>query len=125
MTTTCAKTINWDLVDTLATCGCNGVQIASRLGVCPETLYRHTVSEKNVTFAVYSQEKKASGDTLLFEKQFEVALDKNVTMLIWLGKQRGQKEPDKAISKEDANMIAQAIKDGSLLAELTASDKHE
>ena len=37
----------------------------------------------------FKAQKRASGESLLLQKQFESAIeDKNISMLIWLGKQR-------------------------------------
>jgi hypothetical protein len=85
--------IDWKLVDELFAYGCNGVQIAARLGIHPQTLYDRTVEEKKTEFSVYMQEKRSKGETCLRETQFKLAQRGNVQMLIWLGKERlGQKD---------------------------------
>lgn len=85
--------IDWRTVDRLLQAGCTGVQIAARLGIANETLYRATEREHKMGFDAYAADKRAHGDTLLLEKQMEAAMKGDKTMLIWLGKQRlGQKE---------------------------------
>lgn len=85
--------INWDQVDEWLEYGCTGVEIAARIGVSQDTLYERTQREKGTAFSLYASEKRAKGDTFLREYQFKQAKKGNITMLIWLGKQRlGQKE---------------------------------
>lgn len=88
--------IDWKIVDKMLQAGCDGVQIAARIGCCPDTLYNRTQAKFNLAFSAYAAIKRANGDSLLHETQFEVAtVDKDKTMLIWLGKQRlGQREPE-------------------------------
>jgi hypothetical protein len=85
--------IDWNLVDHLLEAGCTGTEVASRIGIHPETLYRHCKKELKIDFAVYLQQKREKGDTLLREKQMSCAMKGDKTMLVWLGKQRlGQRE---------------------------------
>jgi hypothetical protein len=88
------KVIDWALVDKKLIAGCNGVQVAACIGIHPDTLYIRCETDKGVTFSAYSQEKRSQGDSLIHGKQYEKAIEEgNVTMLIWLGKQRlGQSE---------------------------------
>ncbi len=91
-----AKEIDWEIIDNMLIAGCNGVQCAAAIGVCPDTLYDRCQLEKKSVFSVYAQEKRAHGDGLLHAAQFQKAYkDKNPTMLIWLGKQRLQQKEDK------------------------------
>lgn len=87
------KHIDWEKVDEWLEYGCKGTEIAARLGISVDTLYDRVRSEKGVVFSTYASEKKASGDNMLRELQFKNARKGNVTMQIWLGKQRlDQKE---------------------------------
>lgn len=91
------KFIDWDLVDTLAIKGCLGSEIASRLGICADTLYNRCLTDKGVLWSEYLRQKHEIGETLLRAKQFDKAIGKckdgDNTLLIWLGKQRlGQRE---------------------------------
>jgi len=90
------KPIDWDLVEKAIGAGCEGVEIAAHLGIHPNTLYERTVAEHGITFSEYLSTKREKGESILRMKQFQVAMNGNVTMLIWLGKQRlGQKENTK------------------------------
>lgn len=88
--------IDWDEVDKKLVGGSNGVQIASSMGFSLDTLYDRVKTEKGLTFSNYAAKKRAKGDLNLHMIQYAKAMQGNVTMLIWLGKQRlGQKEhPD-------------------------------
>jgi hypothetical protein len=87
------KVIDWDVVDDLLIKGCTGTQIASRLGIHPDTLYHRCEDEKGSLFSAYAQKKREKGDSLLLETQFNMAIKEDRGMLIWLGKQRlGQQE---------------------------------
>jgi hypothetical protein len=88
------KTIDWKQVDNLLMANCHGTEIAAHFNMHPNTFYNKVQEELNIGFSEYSAIKKAQGDGLIKAKQFEVGVvDKNVTMLIWLGKQRnGQRE---------------------------------
>ena len=80
--------IDWERVDELLEADCEGTEIAAHLGLVPNTLYRRCEIDHKISFSKYLQEKKAKGNSLLKEKQFDIALDGDKTMLIWLGKQR-------------------------------------
>jgi len=86
--------IDWKQVEDLLMADCSGVQIAARLGIHENTLYKRCKDDLKVEFVAFSQQKKAKGDCLLKVKQYESAVkDKNIPMQIWLGKQRlGQKD---------------------------------
>lgn len=104
--------IDWKQVDKFLEAGANGVQIAARLGINPTTLYRHCEDEFKVNFALYSQEKKASGDALLYAAQFNKALKGDAGMLKWLGEFRlGQKSSELDDIKDTLRDAADAIRE--------------
>jgi hypothetical protein len=85
--------LDWKVIDKFLVAGCSGVEIAAYIGVGQETIYDRCLKEKGVKFHEYVQEKRSKGDSLLKDKQFQIAMSGNTTMLIWLGKQRlDQKE---------------------------------
>lgn len=94
--------IDWDKVDRWLECGCLGTEVAASLGIHPDTLYNRCEEEKGIVFSAYSKEKKSSGDKLLRQKQMEIAMKGDKTMLLWLGKQRlGQRDtPEYSFDKE-------------------------
>ena len=80
--------IDWDTVGKLLEADCKTVDIARQLGISEDTLTRRCKRDLDVPFAVFSQQKKMLGDNLLRAKQYQTAMSGNVTMQIWLGKQR-------------------------------------
>lgn len=80
--------IDWKKVDQLLISGCRGTEVASFLGIHKDTLYDRCVKEKNMSFSDYSAQKRQKGDSLLKHKQFQIGMEGNTTMLVWLGKQR-------------------------------------
>ena len=81
--------IEWPKVYRMLQAGISGVQCAARLGIHENTLYQRCREELGIEFVALRQEKRAEGDALLYEKQYQIALDEgDKTMLIWLGKNR-------------------------------------
>jgi len=102
--------IDWETVEKLCMLACTGEEIADFLDISYDTLDRALKREKKCDFADYYKKHSAKGNISLRRTQFELAVtNKNVTMCIWLGKQRlGQKEPDRFVA-DDATDIAEAI----------------
>jgi len=111
--------INWDEVDKFLMAGASGVQIASVIGITYETLYERCVKEKKKPWSEYSLEKKQKGNSMLLGKQYQIAMKGNVTMLVWLGKQRlGQREKfldDNENIVQSLTDLKKAVLDGTLL----------
>ncbi len=109
--------INWQYVDSLLEGGCSGVEIASEIGINPNTLYARCVIDNNIEFSVYSQQKSAKGEAKLRMQQYRKALGLTEagdnTMLVWLGKnrlnQREHKE-DNSQLKQISDSISNALK---------------
>lgn len=83
------REMTWDAIDKLLEAGCEGTQIAAYFGISPMTLYRACEEDKGCNFVVYRAEKRQSGDTLLLDKLYSMALvngDKSVA--IFLAKNR-------------------------------------
>ena len=95
--------INWERVNELLEADCEGTEIAAHLGIVPETLYRRCELDHNISFSKYLQEKKAKGNSLLKEKQFEKAISGDSGMLVWLGKNR--------LGQADKKDLSHTIKD--------------
>lgn len=85
--------IDWKLVDDMLIDGCTGTEIASTVGMHPETFYDRVVKKFSIGFTEYKTQKQAVGDGLVRRAQMKKALKGDSTMLIWLGKQKlGQRE---------------------------------
>lgn len=79
--------IDWELVNEYLAAQCQGTEIADLIGIAPDTLYRRCEEEFKMTFTLYSQQKKSAGKAVLRKKQWEMALNGDRTMAVWLGKQ--------------------------------------
>lgn len=89
------KPIDWKKVDQLLMAGCKGSEIAPHFDMHQETFYDRVKDHYGIGFTEVCAIKRSQGDSLLRAKQFEKALEKDNTMMIWLGKQRlDQREPD-------------------------------
>jgi len=94
------KKIDWDEVDKLLMAGCNGVQVAAYFDMHPQTFYERVIRERSMSFTDYSTQKKEKGNSFLLATQYKLALEKDKTMLVWLGKQRlEQREEPKGDDK--------------------------
>lgn len=95
-----AAELDWEVIDEMLKANCHGTSIAARFKIHPNTFYERVIREKGIGFSEYSKQKSLEGDDDLKKVQYDVAkIDKNVTMLIWLGKQRlGQKENHDVVS---------------------------
>ena len=95
--------IDWERVNELLEADCEGTEIAAHLGIVPNTLYRRCEDDHKISFSKYLQEKKARGNSLLKEKQFEKAMAGDSGMLVWLGKNR--------LNQADRKDLSHTIKD--------------
>lgn len=95
--------IDWDEVDELIRSGCNAIQIAGVLKMHPDTLHDKVRTHHNTSFTLYSHGKKEAGEAELMRAQHRLALEKNATMLMHLGKCRLRQgeDPRNAISPND------------------------
>ena len=79
--------IDWNKVDKYLQAQCEGAGIAGLLGIHPDTLYKACKEQFKMGFSAYSAQKKGEGKELLRCKQYQVAMEGDKTMLVWLGKQ--------------------------------------
>ena len=87
------KKVDWELVDRMLEAGCLGTEIAAHLQMDKTVLYKKCKMEKGKNWQEYCHEKKARGDGKIRIKQFNLCMNGDKTMLIWLGKQRlGQRD---------------------------------
>lgn len=102
------KRVNPEQVEAFASAGCTNEEIGALLGVSDDLLVRR--------FADHIKKGRAFGKGRLRSKQYAEAMNGNVTMLIWLGKQMlGQTDRsdvtihDTERAREVAERIAAAI----------------
>ncbi len=80
--------IDWREVGKMLEAGCTAVGIAETIGIDVDTLYNRCKDDNKMDFSTFRQQKKAKGEDMLREVQFNEALAGNTSMLIWLGKNR-------------------------------------
>jgi len=114
------KPIDWEKVDNLLMAGCTGTEIAPHFDIHPDTFYRRVNEKYGVGFTEYCSIKRQKGDSLLREKQFQLAMNGDKGLLIWLGKNRlGQKEP----SDNNKNFDEDKASINLCIAELAAENQ--
>lgn len=80
--------IDWTKVDNFLIAGASGIQIAAVLGCHQETLYEACKREKHMLFSDYSICKYEKGNAMLLGVQYDMAIKRDRTMAVWLGKNR-------------------------------------
>ena len=112
--------IDWDKVKLWLRSQLTGTEIAGKLGIAVDTLYRACERENNVTFAVYSQEFREYGKGDIRLVGYDEAIrNRNIRMLIHLHEwELGQREKrddglkevpqDTLIEKDNENMSLKA-----------------
>lgn len=79
--------LDFKTIDKLCAIQCTGEEIASVLDIDYDTLNRRLKQETGMSFTEYFIKKSGNGKASLRRRQFELAANGNVTMLVWLGKQ--------------------------------------
>lgn len=93
--------INWEVVEAVCEYGATLNEVAERIGVHPCTIERHIRDKFDCTFKEYRDRRAGLTVLKLRQKQIEVALKGNVSMLIWLGKNlMGQTDKVESSEKE-------------------------
>lgn len=75
----------WKLLDSLCIWA-SQEYCAEQLGISADTLSERIKERTGLSFPEYKEQKKEPIKINLFKKQYDVAMQGNVSMLIWLGK---------------------------------------
>lgn len=99
------KFTSWDLLDSMIIWA-SEEYCAEQLKISVDTLARR-LKEKGYSFAEYKNKRQEPMRINLLKKQYDVAMQGNVSMLIWLGKQHlGQSEKNESkISGSDIKIV--------------------
>lgn len=116
--------IDWDLVDRLLMAGCKGTEVAARVGIHSDTLYRRVEQQYDVLFTDYAAKLKEKGNTFLREAQMTNALSGNTTMQVWLGKQRLEQRENPE-DKYDPATVNQFMELMNQLSRLQRQDRND
>ena len=76
----------WKLLDSLIVWSAHAEYVAEQLGISPDTLDRRIKEKFGCGFAEYRVKKKEPMRVNLRKKQYDLAMEGNPTLLIWLGK---------------------------------------
>jgi hypothetical protein len=82
------KFIDWSVVDKYLIAGCSASQIGPVIGVDQMTLYRRCQQDLGIHWDEYRMLKLEKGNAGLLGKQYTVAMEGDIRMLIHLGKHR-------------------------------------
>lgn len=80
------KEIDWEKASKLAIIFCTAEEIANILGMSFNTLDRRSLEEHGVRFVKWLKQFSDQGRASLRRTQYKKAIDGNVPLLIWLGK---------------------------------------
>lgn len=81
------KEFDWKVLDSILQFGANLIDCSELLDVSDDTIQRKIRSEHGCTFSEYRTKKMGRMRVKLLQKQYEMAQNGNVALLIWLGKQ--------------------------------------
>lgn len=99
------KPIDWKLFDALIVWA-SQEYCAEQLGVSVSHLEKTLKREKGVIFSEYKKKRMEPLRINLLKKQYDVAMNGNVSMLIWLGKQHlGQSDQAKIEEDRDLEFV--------------------
>jgi hypothetical protein len=102
--------VNWKAVDAMCLYSSTQEEIAAFLGLSVDTLDRASKRDNKCPFADYSGQKRKAANIRLRQLQWESATHGNITMQIWLGKQRlDQRDKQEIIQQHDplADLLAE------------------
>lgn len=112
-----AKEIDWDMLEKLAQFPMKQEDLAWLVGVCLDTLCTKVKEKYDMSFSDFLAKKGAKTKALLYEKQIELALKGNVTLLIWLGKQYLGQSDKQEVKAEHV------VSEGKLIINLNEGEK--
>jgi hypothetical protein len=101
--------INWEEFDKLARMQCTLLEIADFFECSHDVIQQACKREKGMIFKAYYDQKRAGGHRSLRGKQYDLAMDGNVSMLIWLGKQYLDQKEKQDVTSADKPFNAPVI----------------
>lgn len=78
--------IDWKMLDGLLQFGARLVDCSELMQCSDETIQRRIRDKYDITFTEYRNRKLSKTRLRLAQKQFDLAMEGNTTMLVWLGK---------------------------------------
>ena len=101
----------WKQIEQMAAIFCTGEEIANILHLHYDTLEARSNEQYGISTSDFLKKHQSSGKMSLRRQQYKSALeDKNITMLIWLGKQHlGQTDKNELFGKDGSPLIVNVI----------------
>jgi hypothetical protein len=81
------KEIDWKTLDNILQFGARLIDCSDILDLSDDVIQARIKEKFNCTFTEYRERKMSKMRMKLLQKQYDVAMKGNVSMLIWLGKQ--------------------------------------
>lgn len=103
------KNIDWKEVDKYLVSGATGTEVAAMLGIHAHTLYKRCEDDHKISFSDYLQQKREKGNSMLKHKQFELAMEGDRGMLVWLGKNRLDQSDKKEVKHDAADNVLKLV----------------
>lgn len=102
--------IDKDQFEKLCSMFCSQIEIADFFNVTDDTIQNWCKRTYKLGFSEVYKRKSSRGKMSIRRKQFEVAMDGNTTMLIWLGKQYlGQADKMDFVEEQGFEFIADKV----------------
>lgn len=113
--------INWDKLDGALEVGATLEEVAAQQGCSADIIEMRVKEMHGITYSEYSKQKRVTTHVALRRKQIQLALQGNVPMLIWLGKnklnQSDKYENKVELIEEDKKSAEQIKQMASILLE--------
>jgi len=108
--------LDWEEIAALCKKGCSATDIAQAYGYTQQTLYMRCIEDNGINWTDFKQHHFSQGNNILHGKQYEIAVNGDKQMLIWLGKNRlRQKDavdnyvPGQVIGAAESALIASTL----------------
>ena len=100
------KPFDWSKLDAILQYGAKMSDAADIMDVHPDTVAKKIKTKFKMTYPEYRNKKMSKVRVGLAQKQVEVAMSGNVSMLIWLGKQwLGQRDQHDIETKNENKIV--------------------
>jgi hypothetical protein len=103
--------IDLETLNKLIAIQCTGEEIASYFNINYDTLNRIVQDQYDLSFSDYFKQNRGKGKVSLRRAQYQTAIDGNITMQIWLGKNWLNQTDKQELTHTGENIIKVKITD--------------
>ena len=123
-------TTDYEVIDRMLRKHCSGAEIAATIGMSKAALYVRVEKEKGMKFGAYMQQVRSEGRAVLRERMFDMAVPdqvekSSVPLAIFLSKQYLGFSDAPVPQNENAEKLADAVRNLEILEENTSDDVNE